>query len=214
MFQRVPVRGNGFFHVSTHICAGNVSSKVFGIFTVSFSFQLIYVRGMFCMRSDVFTIDTSVSTHICAGNVSGFWAFSGKWYVFQLIYVRGMFPSASGIGRWSTRWFQLIYVRGECFNTGRGHQPMGISFNSYMCGEYFWRLVDVISNVKCVSTHICAGNVSKQELAFDRNLKVSTHICAGNVSLGQDTEYIEIQFQLIYVRGMFPSRVRSKMLWT
>ena len=32
---------------------------------------------------------------------------------------------------------------------------------------------------------------------------VSTHICAENVSLGQDTEYIEIQFQLIYVRGMF-----------
>ena len=32
---------------------------------------------------------------------------------------------------------------------------------------------------------------------------VSIHICAGNVSLGQDTEYIEIQFQLIYVRGMF-----------
>ena len=59
---------------------------------------------------------------------------------------------------------------------------MGISFNSYMCGEYFWRLVDVISNVKCVSTHICAGNVSVRCI-YDRHIRiVSTHICAGNVS--------------------------------
>ena len=151
--------------------------------------------------------------------------------LFQFIYVRGMFPSASGIGRWSTRWFQLIYVRGECFNTGRGHQPMGISFNSYMCGEYFWRLVDVISNVKCVSTHICAGNVSKQELAFDRNLKVSTHICAGNVSTRRGLLHLfnarfdsymrgecfcyglkfyraVLMFRFIYVRGMFWFGVR------
>ena len=101
-----------------------------------------------------------VSTHICAGNVS-----------FRI--------------RYRTMEHALVSTHicaGECSNTGRGHWPMGISFNSYMCGEYFWRLVDVISNVKCVSTHICAGNVSKQELAFDRNLKVSTHICAGNVS--------------------------------
>ena len=62
---------------------------------------------------------------------------------------------------------------------------MGISFNSYMCGEYFWRLVDVISNVKCVSTHICAGNVS---------------VAAGHTTLAMTL------FQLIYAWGMFHGR--------
>ena len=57
---------------------------------LSYKFQLIYARGMFRLQAM-------------------------PWLpleLFQFIYVRGMFPSASGIGRWSTRWFQLIYVRG------------------------------------------------------------------------------------------------------
>ena len=51
-------------------------------------FQFIYVRGMFLLSD---------------------WTYLSL-QVFQFIYVRGMFPSASGIGRWSTRWFQLIYA--------------------------------------------------------------------------------------------------------
>ena len=185
--------------ISTHTCAGNVSDysghyagvcRCFNsymrgecfrvVYTSSCTmsrFRFIYMWGMFSPAGDAPVAVGVVSIHICAGNVSPL----VLWW-FQLIYVRGMFPSASGIGRWSTRWFRLIYVRGECFNTGRGHQPMGISFNSYMCGEYFWRLVDVISNVKCVSTHICAGNVS-----FARSRYDSAHF----------------KFQLIYARGMF-----------
>ena len=55
-----------------------------------------------------------------------------------------------------------------------------------------------------VSTHICAGNVS---LGQDTEYIVSTHICAGNVFLwtwGYDW-FGRLGFQLIYMRGMFPS---------
>ena len=168
--------------VSTHICVGNVSARPYlGVKASSFNSYMCEVCFNSYICGECFGPGHpkgdcgAVSIHICTGNVSPL----VLWW-FQLIYVRGMFPSASGIGRWSTRWFRLIYVRGECFNTGRGHQPMGISFNSYMCGEYFWRLVDVIS--KCVSTHICAGNVSFARSRYDSAHFISTHICAGNVS--------------------------------
>ncbi len=98
--------------VSTHICVGNVSNSA--------NVSIHICAGNVSPAGDAPVAVGVVSIHICAWNV-----FAIRLDVFestfQFIYVRGMFPSASGIGRWSTRWFQLIYVRGECFNTGRGH---------------------------------------------------------------------------------------------
>ena len=99
-----------------------------------------------------------------------------------------------------------------------------VRFNSYMCGECFCRydapafqliyvrgmfrgdeaVLEVLRQE--VSTHICAGNVSRFKRRLPFRAFVSTHICAGNVSAPWGRCWARaIQFQLIYVRGMFPA---------
>ena len=78
---------------------------------------------------------------------------------FQLIYVRGMFPLPR-LFRLVPSTFQLIYVRGMF----RGDEAV----------------LEVLRQE--VSTHICAGNVSRFKRRLPFRAFVSTHICAGNVS--------------------------------
>ena len=122
-----------------------------------------------------------ISTHICAGNVS---LGQDTEYIeiqFQLIYVRGMFRCRPGTPAHGHK-FQLIYVRGMF----RGDEAV----------------LEVLRQE--VSTHICAGNVSRFKRRLPFRAFVSTHICAGNVSIEPThMRVLPFRFRFIYVRGMF-----------
>ena len=75
----------------------------------------------------------------------------------------------------------------------------------YAWGMFFYRGLQVRGTSARVSTHICAGNVSRQYVPERVVDVVSTHICAGNVSV-KPGEIVtnRFEFQLIYAWGMFP----------
>ena len=128
--------------VSTHICAGNVSTTHCFCRHDAPAFQLIYVRGMFQLSFRFFLRPHLVSTHICARNVS-----------IAVLSGANILPSFNS------------YMCGECFwplrlsphiqrvsthicagNVSGKFCPckmLQYRFNSYMCGECFsWYVYD------------------------------------------------------------------------
>ena len=185
--------------VSIHICAGNVSAVHFYASKARL-FQFIYVRGMFSpilwwrctpcsfnsyMREECFVITED--------NI----AYRPT---FQFIYVRGLFLFPA-IKSYAIMRFNS-YMRGECFACRRCPGCRWSCFNSYMCGECF-RVSGVFGEVVCVSTHICAGNVSNSAKMSKWSVGFQ-FICARRMfqKLWGSSAYFTT-FQLIYARGMF-----------
>ena len=180
MFQRITDKLLDLQGISTHICAGNVSASP------AFPFGAI-----------------DISTHICAGNVS---LGQDTEYIeiqFQLIYVRGMFRCRPGTPAHGHK-FQLIYVRGM-FRCRPGTPAHGHKFQLIYVRGMFRGDEAVLEVLRQeVSTHICAGNVSRFKRRLPFRAFVSTHICAGNVSIEPThMRVLPFRFRFIYVRGMF-----------
>ena len=190
---------------STHICAGNVSMRVFALFVGVIMFVSTHICvGNVSTYEEIFG-EVEVSTHICAGNVLDIpTAIRDNLPLFQLIYARGMFQT-------------LLTMMGE--QEVSTHICAG---NVFRVGLYTWGNAPV-------STHICTGNVSACKIArsnlqafrliYTRGMflvfrgrrhdvrQVSTHICAGNVSVAAGhTTLAMTLFQLIYAWGMFHGR--------
>ena len=76
--------------------------------------------------------------------------------------------------------FRFIYARGMFHPEVSIMIQDYLRFNSYMHGECF-RIINIITCLWDVSTHICAGNVSWTLASAMDIITVSTHICVGNV---------------------------------
>ena len=144
--------------------------------TVPASFNS-YMCGK-CFRQDVngSGLCGGFNSYMCRECFSGAQVSNLYEWLFQFIYARGMFPGG-------------IYI-----------VLHHIEVSIHICVGDVSPAGDAPVAVGVVSIHICAGNVFAIRLDVFEFASVSIHICAGNVS-----PLVLWWFQLIYVRGMFPS---------
>ena len=197
--------------VSTHICAGSVSTLITGKEPYKLRVSIHICAGNVSGCYYVSICCAVVSTHICAGNVSSSlritpyivprfnsymrgecFCYGPKFYravlMFRFIYVRGMFSCGHGDMTGLDGWGFNSYICGECFRFPGFSVWCHRRFNLYMCGEcfgatkLFWR---------------CYGR--RFQLIYVRGMfHVSNAACPSGLS-----------FQLIYVRGMFRGLLMS-----